>query len=229
MISLIIPAYNEENRILPVIEGFWNYFDKNMKEFEILIVANGCVDDTVKVVKENFSGYKNIRLVISVKKLGKGGAVLEGFKRAKGELVGFSDADKSVSPEDFDRLFSCLREKDCAVGSRKIKGSNITIKQSFARRFSSRAFNMIIRILFGLNIKDTQCGAKVFRKEVIDRVAPQMKSTGYEFDVELLWRTKKNGFGIAEVPITWGHSEESKFSLAYAPQMLFSLLKLRFS
>ena len=89
-------------------------------------------------------------------------------------------------------------------------------------------FNIYINILFGINVKDSQCGCKIFKKEVVDKVVDEIKSKGYEFDVELLWKIKKKGFKIREEGIEWGHQEESKFSLGNGPKMLVSLLRLRF-
>lgn len=124
-------------------------------------------------------------------------------------------------------MFDALSDADGVIASRRVKGSQILIKQSLKRRIASKSFNIIVRIIFGLHFKDTQCGAKVFRKEAIKDVLSELKTKGFEFDVELLWRLKKKGYKIIEFPITWKHSEGSTFGLSNAPKMFFSLLKVR--
>jgi len=157
----------------------------------------------------------------------RGGGIREGFKVANGDKIGFIDADESVEPNDLRRMFDTLSDADGVIASRRLQDSNILVKQSLKRRIASKTFNIIVRAIFGLNFKDTQCGAKVFKKEVIKDVLSELKTKGFEFDVELLWRLKKKGYKIIEVPITWKHSEGSTFSLSNAPKMFFSLLKVR--
>lgn len=223
MFSLIIPAYNEEKRILPVIQNFLEAFS----DIEIIVVANGCNDNTVKLVRN--CNDKRLVLLDFKEKLGKGGAIIEGFKKAKMNIIGFSDSDQAVMPADFKKLIQHLSKCDSVIGSRRVKGANIIIKQSILRRFASKGYNMLINLIFNLNIKDTQCGAKIFRKEVIKEIIPKLNAKGYSFDIDLLWNIKKKGYKIKEVPIDWKHQEDSKFSLKYAPKMFFSLLKIRFS
>lgn len=95
------------------------------------------------------------------------------------------------------------------------------------RRISSKAFNILVNIIFNLGFEDTQCGAKFFRKEAISDVLNDLKTKEFEFDVELLWKLKKKGYNVVEYPITWKHSEGSSFSLFNGPKMIFSLLKVR--
>ena len=135
---------------------------------------------------------------------------MEGLKVAHASRAGYFDADGSTTIGEMMRLFSCLSESDCVIGSRWVPGSTLTVRQSIMRRIESRMFNLIIRILFGLDFHDTQCGAKVFKKPVIDEILPLMQSTGFEFDVELLWRLKKNGARITEIPIEWQNKGGSR-------------------
>jgi glycosyltransferase involved in cell wall biosynthesis len=173
------------------------------------------------------SKYPQIKLLNFEQKLGKGGAVIEGFKAVEGDRIGFVDADESVAPEDVARMLAALSDADGVIASRRLKNSRILVRQPFKRRLASRVFNIIVRVMFGLNFRDTQCGVKVFRKEAIKDVLPELKTRGFEFDVELLWRLKKSGYQVIEFPITWKHSSGSTFSLANAPGMFFSLLKVR--
>ncbi len=220
----MIPAYNEENRIRGVLERYRDFYSS----YEIIVVCNGCADSTPEIAEELAREDKRVRVLVFKEKLGKGGAITEGFKSAKGELIGFLDADESVDPENYLKIVTAIRgDVDGAIGSRRATGAKILISQPLMRRTASRVFNVLVRGLFGLNFKDTQCGAKAFRKDAIADVINGVSSIGYEFDVELLWRLQKGGKRIVEVPIVWSHGEGSKFNLKSAPTMLVSMLRIR--
>ena len=224
-ISIVIPAYNEEARIESVVVNICDQFP----EQEIIVVCNGCVDNTHDILNTLRARYPQIRILDFQKKLGKGGAIIEGFRAAEGESIGFADADDSVEPGDIRDMFAALADADGVIASRRLSNSKITVKQPIIRRFSSRIFNIIVRALFGLNFKDTQCGVKVFRNEVIKDVLNSLSATGFEFDVELLWKLKSKGYRVVEFPVIWKHVEGSTFRLTNAPGMLLSLLKIRLS
>ena len=224
-ISLVIPAYNEESRIESVVRNICDQFPKQ----EIIVVCNGCIDNTYNIVNALRIRYPQVTILNFPQKLGKGGAIIKGFKAANGESIGFADADDSVDPGDIRDMFTALNDADGVIASRRMSESIITVKQPILRRFSSRVFNIIVRALFGLNFRDTQCGVKVFQKEVIKDVLDSLSATGFEFDVELLWRLEKKGCRIVEFPVVWKHVEGSTFHLTNAPEMLLSLLKIRLS
>jgi hypothetical protein len=136
--------------------------------------------------------------------------VIAGLRAARSPLVGYFDADGSTSVEEMKRLFLTLSTVDGAIGSRWIPGSTLKVRQGILRQLESRAFNLLIRVLFGLTYHDTQCGAKVFRKSAIDAVLPSMVSRGFEFDVELLWRLRSAGYRVIEVPIEWQNMGDSR-------------------
>lgn len=226
MISIIVPAYNEEKRIQNMLNPYIDYFFNRYSDCEIIVICDGR-DRTAEIVKSMAAIYARIKLFEYASRLGKGGAIIEGFRKSSGDILGFVDADESVSPYQFEKLLSELKNCDCAIASRRIQGSQILKKQSLRRQILSKVFNLISNGLFILKINDTQCGAKVFKKEVFDAVAPKLESKGFEFDVELLWRIKNEGFSIREIPITWKHTDKSSFSLKYAPIMFMNLLKIR--
>jgi hypothetical protein len=143
-------------------------------------------------------------------------------------MVGFMDADQSVEPKEMEKLFDVLKDCDAVIGSRWLKDSIISVKQPLKRRIASRAFNILVRIIFGLPFSDTQCGAKVFKAEAIKNTLGELQTKDFEFDVELLWKIRRKGYKIKEIPITWRHSEGSTFKLSYAPSIFYSLLKVRF-
>jgi len=220
--SLVVPAYNEEDRI--------GHFFSQINGFpgEIIIVCDG-TDQTPDVVSEISAKRPDlvIRCLAFPHRLGKGGGVIAGLKAARAPMVGFLDADGSASVAEMERLFGCLNEYDCAIGSRWVRGSVLTVQQGLLRRVESRMFNLFIRILFSLRFLDTQCGAKVFRKAAVDAVLPAMKARGFEFDVELLWRLQRAGFTIKEFPITWKNMGDSRVKSTDMGRMLSGLVRIR--
>ena len=228
-LSLIIPAYNEEKRIFKTLESYKFFLDSKNLDYKIIVVLNGCKDNTQKIV-EPFLDIKT-NMLVSERGIGKGGAIMEGFKIARGEYIGFVDADSATSPEEFYKLFENLesnKELSGVIASRYCKGAKILQKQPLSRRFASRVFNLFIRGLFGLNFADTQCGAKIFKKEAIKKILPQLGITKWSFDIDLLYLLKKNKFKIKEFPTIWSEPGESKLKvLKTSIEMFLSILRLR--
>ncbi len=224
-VSVVIPAYNEENRIRGVITKYSDFHPS----YEIIVVCNGCTDATVPIVEEIARSDFRIKLMVFEEKLGKGGAIMKGFKSASGNYLGFLDSDEAVGPEDYLKLIDAVKNKgfDGAIGSRRIEGAKIISDRSLPRRFASTVFNKLARGITGLEFNDTQCGAKIFRRNPLNEVRGDIYSVGYEFDVELLLRLKKRGYKIVEVPVKWKHGGGSKFSLMHAPSMFVGLLLIR--
>ena len=224
-LSLVIPAYNEEKRIGEVISSY-SKFLSGKYDYEIIIVCDG-TDNTTRIVKNMMAGNSRIRLVEFRERQGKGGGIIHGLKKSRGDIIGFVDSDKAVLPAEFGRLVDSLDGYGCAIASRRVKGARIIGGRPYLRRFPSMVFNRIVNALFNLDIMDTQCGAKVFKKEVIREVLPLLRTRGFEFDVELLWRIKSKGYSIGEIPVMWEHKDGSTFSLKYSFSMFMSLVKTR--
>ena len=220
--SLIIPAYNEEGRIGEVLEELSSF------QGEILCVCDG-TDRTREIVEEFITLHPavHLRLLAFPKRLGKGGAVVAGMKAATTPFVGFMDADGSTPLSQMTLLFTQLEDCDVALGSRWVNGAIIGRKQGLARRIQSRAFNLTVRVLFGLPFRDTQCGAKTFRAGSLAVVVPKLQSMDFTFDVELLWRLRRIGSRMRETPIAWADRRGSKVEMGDAAGMLVSLLRLR--
>ena len=220
--SLVIPAYNEEKRILGLFDSI-THFDG-----ELIFVCDGS-DHTADVVE----AIAKSRLDLSIRclrfttRLGKGGGVIAGLTAAQAPLVGYVDADGSTGIDEMCRLFRHLSSSDAVIGSRWVSGSQLEIKQNWLRRLESRGFNLIIQILFGLSYHDTQCGAKVFKKSAVDAVLPHLIARGFEFDVELIWRLSRAGYRIEEVPIAWQNKGDSRVRKGDMIRMLAGLLKVR--
>lgn len=233
-ISIVIPAYNEESRIGKTLEEYSDFFEKKHKsdkiDYEILIVINNTKDHTEEEVKKCKIKNKRIQY-INLAKGGKGYAVIEGFKNSLGtgnDILGFVDADMSTSPQEFYKLLDAINGYDGAIASRYIKGAIVKPKQSLSRIIISRAGNFIIRSLFFLPFRDTQCGAKIFKREAIKKIISEVLISQWAFDVELLYKMKKNSLRIIEVPTLWSDKEDSKLRLnRAAPQVFLAVWQLR--
>jgi glycosyltransferase involved in cell wall biosynthesis len=221
--TLVIPAYNEERRIRSLLKDISGFAG------DLVFVCDG-TDATPEIIGSFADDQPSLRIrcLTFPARLGKGGGVVAGMKAAATSFVGYMDADGSTSLSEMERRFDCLATADGVIGSRWVPGSVLTVRQGFRRRVESRLFNLLVRLLFGLDYQDTQCGAKAFRKGAIDAVLSSVQSTGFEFDVELLWRLRRNGYRVVEVPITWENRDESKVLTSDAREMLRGMLRLRF-
>ena len=226
-LRIIIPACDEALRIVPVLRSYCSYFQSRAT---ILVVANGCVDDTAALVRELQAEFGNLELLEIRGRVGKGCAVRAGFVTGEEPFVGFTDADGSTAPEEFDKLLGAAKAlgADGAIGSRWLPGSRIRYAQGILRRAVSRVFNLMTRALFGLRFADTQCGSKVFRRSALSAIIDSLEHAGFAFDVELLWLLKQLGCRIVEFPIAWDDREGSKVHLVRtSSSMLSAVLRLR--
>lgn len=221
-VSIVIPAYNESARIQPLLNELKD------PAIEFIFVCDG-TDNTVEIIlnyKKNQPDLK-IRCLTFSHRLGKGGGVQAGFAVASAPLVGFMDADNSTTVHEMVRISHLIGDHDGIIGSRHLPGQIIQRKQPFYRRIQSRLFNSVIRLMFDLPFYDTQCGAKIFRKEAIDAVLPLLHSKGFEFDVELLWHLSKNGYSLIEVPVIWNDTKDSRLRISDTISMFITLLRIR--
>jgi len=227
---LLIPAYNEEERIGPVLRDYAAFFEKNYPgRFELVVVLNGCRDDTLEVVKRVAAEHPAIRALDFPQPIGKGGALIEGLKLAPtSDLIGYVDADGATAPEAFLDLVKHCQEVDCAIGSRWLEGSVLHQSQSTQRRLFSRAFHALVQLLFQMNIQDTQCGAKVLRRQAVEKIYPALRIADVAFDINLLYSLKRNGFTVREVPTEWTDKLGSKIKLNKGSLgIILSVIRLR--
>lgn len=224
-LSIIIPAHNEEKRIKRTLVRYLNYFKDSG---EILVVLDGCEDSTPEIVQEIRNKYPSLRYKNIPQSIGKGGALTEGFRIVNGEIIAYVDADGATGPEELDRLIDAMGHSDGVLGSRWIRNSVVLKEQPLIRRFASRAFNILVRTLFLFPYKDTQCGAKIFKKGVVKSIVEELGITNFAFDVDLLYLIHKKGFKIKEVPTVWADQDSSTLDLKkVAPTMLAAVIRLR--
>ena len=233
-VSIIIPAYNEEKRIGETLEEYGKFFSDLKKSgkinSEILIVINNTKDKTEEIVKQKQKKYEIIRY-LNFKQGGKGFAITEGFKDAlkrDNELIGFVDADMSTSPKAFYDLIENIGDYDGIIASRYLKGAIVKPKQSIQRIFVSRIFNFLVRILFLMNYRDTQCGAKILKRKTMGGIIGELGITQWAFDIDLLYHVNKKKLKVKEHPTVWADKEYSKINFMKAgPRMALAIIRLR--
>ncbi|HIE11159.1 MAG TPA: glycosyltransferase family 2 protein [Kiritimatiellae bacterium] len=228
-LSIVIPAHNEENRLVPTLETYCGYFGKLYADtYEIIVVANACVDRTAGVARDVAARFREIRVIEEPRPVGKGGALLIGFDVARGAAIGFVDADGSTPPDAFHHLIRHLNGADIVIASRWHSKSTVEPRQPWKRRVASRVFNVLVRLLFGLQVSDTQCGAKVFKRQAYATVRSFLGLTRWAFDVDLLYQFRRHGFRILEIPTVWRDVAGSKLNLKRAAiEMSLAITRLR--
>lgn len=233
-VGIIIPAHNEEKRIGETLKVYSEFFEnlKKTKQADCLlfVVINGSNDRTNQIVTE-FSKKHKILDFIDLKRGGKGYAVTQGFNlllQRDFDLIGFVDADLATSPEEFYKLIQNIKHSDAIIASRYLKNSKVFPKATFRRLIVSRVFNILIRTLLFLPYRDTQCGAKLFKKESIKKALPKITFSQWAFDVDLLYQIRKLGFQIREFPTVWVDKEYSKINFwRSGPWMALAIIRLR--
>lgn len=228
-LSIVIPAYNESLRLPPVLRSYAQYFsDKLGDEAEILVIVNGSVDNTTHVARIVAKDFSMIRVVEELGKIGKGGAIMMGARMARGDYIGFVDADGATAAEAFDDLYEKRDAGDVVIASRWIEGAVVEPKQPLKRRISSRCFNYLVTHLFGFDIHDTQCGAKLLKGGIMRQILPLLGETRWAFDVDLLFQVHRAGGSIKEIPTVWRNMEGSKIRyFSSSLEMLIAIIRLR--
>lgn len=229
---LLIPAYNEEARIGPVLREYAAFFQKNYPgNFQLLVVLNGCRDNTLGVVQTVAQDFPSVRWLDFPAPIGKGGALIEGLKLAgESDYVGYVDADGATAPPAVLELLARLAEADCVIGSRWLPGSILLKAQPKFRQIISRCFHLIVELLFWMHIKDTQCPCKLMRREAVEKIHASLRIADLAFDVNLLVAFKRAGFRVEEVPIAWTDVVGSKVTSSLfrsSLAMFFSVVRVR--
>lgn len=227
-LSVIIPAYNEEKRIEKTLLSVHEYLSRQNYDYEIIVVSDGSKDQTVEVVSRLTSHVPRLRVIDNKENHGKGWVVRQGMLEAGGDYRLFMDADNSTTADQVEGFLPFFSQGyDIVIGSRRIAGSNITVKQPWIRDFLGGIFRLIVHTLVPLGIKDSQAGFKVFSAKATEAVFPKQTIFRWAFDVEILAIARKLGFKIKEVPIRWVNDTESRVKLSGMVKMLFEVLQVR--
>lgn len=229
-LSVVIPAYNEENRIKGTLEAVYNYFSRQNYSWEVIVVSDGSKDRTVEIVSEFISNKPEMSLVANTKNNGKGYVVRQGMLQAQGDFRLFTDADNSTSIEHIEKFLPYVTEKeyDIVIGSIEVPGAEIKENAQWYRRVLGKYSKYLIRVVAGLwSIHDTQRGFKLFSAASARNIFSRTKINRFGFDIEALALAKKMGYKIKELPVVWNNQGDSKVSLKSYFGVLRDLFKIR--
>ncbi|HSI21199.1 MAG TPA: dolichyl-phosphate beta-glucosyltransferase [Verrucomicrobiae bacterium] len=225
-ISIVIPAYNEADRLPETLALVRDYLEQQSFEAEVLVVDDGSTDDTVKKVQEMQERFPQLKLIANEKNKGKGGVVRQGMLAAQGDYRLFMDADYATPITELDKFLPYLGQFDIIIGSRYLNGGSIRVKQPLQRRIVSRIGNLLIQQSLLRGIVDTQCGFKLFTAAAAERVFKKQSMDGWVFDVEVLSIARQLGLTIKEISVDWYDAKQSKLRAVHAAAKSYSDLKV---
>ena len=231
-LSIVVPAFNEERRLPSTLDVIFAWLDGGpFRDAEVLVVDDGSGDTTAALVESRAAMEPRLRLIRNPGNRGKGYAIRHGMHEAKGDWILFSDADLSAPIDELPKLLAAAEERGAAIaiGSRALDRSLIGVHQSQWREISGIFFNQIMRLITGLPFADTQCGFKLFRRDVARRVFPLQRLDGFSFDVEDLFIARQLRIPTIEVPVRWNNVEGTKVGIAQGIASFLDLLRIRWN
>ena len=239
-LSVVIPAYNEEKRLPETLKKVRAYLIKQDYEWEVLIVNDGSKDETASVVSNLIRAWSGFRLIDNKENQGKGGVVKQGMLEAKGEWRLFMDADNSTDISELPKLMQFANPKseirnpneqkfETIIGSRYLNKDSIKVKQPFSRRIVSRMGNLLIRIMLGIKMADTQCGFKLFSAKAAEGIFPLQTILRWGFDMEILAIAIKKDYKIKEVAVDWYDAEGSQVKKSAALKTIKELFIIKWN
>ena len=212
-LTIVVPAYNEEQRLPASLEKIANYIRAERSDTEVLLVDDGSTDRTAAVAESWRDRIPQLRVLSNGINRGKGFSVRHGSLEARGDIVLFTDADLSAPIEEAEKLLEALKTCDVAIGSRAVNRNLIEVHESPFREFAGIIFNRIVRVTLRLPFVDTQCGFKAFRRERCKIIFEQQTIERFGFDPELLYLARHHGLTIKEIPVRWAHSPATKVNM----------------
>lgn len=229
-LSVVIPAYNEANRLPDTLKVIYEYLTEKNFTWEIIVSDDGSTDQTLEIAHAFRPDDKRIRLVEGPRNMGKGAATRRGMLAADGKYRLFTDADNSTPIEEFEKLMRAMKKNKAmiAIGSRALPDSDLEVRQPFYREMMGRTFNLLVQLIAIPGIKDTQCGFKLFRDKAAIKLFKMQQNKGFSFDVEIIYLARKYRMRIAEVPVRWINNDESKVSpIRDSLKVLMDVVKVR--
>lgn len=214
--SLVIPAYNEETHLEKAVQAAMESLAGIA--FEIIIAEDGSTDHTPQTAKQLAKKFSNVRYLHFDEKLGRGAALCNAFAQAKGEFVGYMDADLATHPGHLKQLLRELKHNDVVVGSRYLEGSES--KRSKARLFLSSGFNLLVRGVLGSGVRDHQCGFKGFRREVALELCSRARERHWFWDTEVLVLAQRKGLRVKEIPVQWSEDAKGRTKINFKRDVL---------
>lgn len=227
-LSVIIPAYNEEHRIGKTLSAVSAFLQKQTYSTEILVINDGSKDKTAQIVSEYAKKIPNLILVDNQENHGKGWVTKQGMLKATGDVRLFMDADNSTVVDEVAKMLPYFEQGyGLVVGSRRIAGSEIAVKQPWIRDFLGGVFRLIVHTLVPVGVTDSQCGFKAFTRNATEAIFPQQTIYRWAFDVEILALARRAKFKIKEVPVKWVNDSESHVKFSGMVKMLFEVIQIR--
>ncbi len=231
MLSVVVPCFNEEQRLPSTIERIESYLDGKHADYELILVDDGSADGTRRVMDAATGQHRSVRVEALPHNRGKGRALALGVEAAKGDEILLTDADLSTPIEELEKLQAALDAgAGVAIASRALRASRVEVSQPVYRVVMGKAFNLIVQAVLLPGIWDTQCGFKLFRADVARKVFAGLTTDGFGYDPEVLYRARKDGVRIVEVPVVWRNSAPTKVSPVRSSfDMLKHVVRVRFT
>lgn len=205
--SIVIPAYNEGARLGSTLERVLSYVQEQAWDAEVIVVDDGSTDETPELVRRRAEASPRLRLLQNPGNRGKGYSVRHGILEARGDILLFTDADLSSPIEEAPKLFAAINSgADMAIGSRWLQPELQGRRQSLARQLYGRIFNLLLRIMLGLEFKDTQCGFKAFTRRAAEVLFRKQTIERWGFDPELLYLARRFDLRVKEIAVVWSHA-----------------------
>ncbi len=223
-LSVVIPAYDEAERLGPGLARAMEYLTGRGLDYELLVVDDGSRDATAEVA----AGMAGVRVLRHERNRGKGAAIKTGILASRGAKLLLSDADFSTPIEEMEKLEPRLAEAVLVVGSRAVAGADVRQRQPFYRELMGKVWNLIIRTIGVRGLRDTQCGFKLVRGDAARTLGSEMTIDGFAYDVELIWLARRRGWEVAEVGVVWVNSPDSRVDpLRSSLGMLRDVIRIR--
>ena len=229
-LSILIPAYNESGNIVPTLKEIAEYLSRKDFKAEVIVVDDGSSDDTVEKARSVRDRFYRLNVVSYSPNRGKGYAVKKGFGEAKGRYAMWIDADNSTSIKELDAFLPYMNgEWDGVIGSRRLKESDIAVREPFLRIFMGQFYIALCNIILGLGVKDVNCGFKVFDNAKAGPLAAEMRAAGWSLDAELMFLMRRKGYTIKELPVRWEHHDNTSKVKPFkaAVESFSSIMKIR--
>lgn len=213
-LSVVIPCYNEKKRFEQGFGKYYSFLKKLPYPWELILVNDGSQDNTLALMKKAARQNRRIKIASYAKNKGKGHAVLIGLKQAKGQYILFSDIDHSVPISTMEKFYDHFEKgADVVIGSRRVSGAKIKVRQHPLRELLGRGFTLLVRFLIDPKIKDATCGFKAFSRDAAKKIAPKVTVFGWAFDAEVLFLCRKFKLQVAQAPVTWSDIKGTKVTL----------------
>lgn len=213
-LSVVVPCYNEEKRFQSGFNHYYSYLAKQSYLWELIFVNDGSRDKTLDLVKRDALQDKRIKIVSYSQNRGKGYAIVQGIKKARGRYILFADLDHSVSIGTIESFFEYFKKNfSVVIGSRRVSGAKIVIRQHPLREWLGRGFTFLVNILIYPGVKDATCGFKAFENKIAQKIFNKIRVYDWAFDAEILFLCKKYGIKLAQAPVTWSDVKGTKVAL----------------